>query len=141
MSSERRLIDARSLALPSGGGDGSYGKVRIHDLDKIQYGGDDCVIDLCGVGQLVEVGQTRAIAEAMQYLASCPAALTTPGAHANTRTHLKMLVELLADTIERRGLDGLERGGHAALGNLARPRLFELAAAINRWRRLRAAMG
>ena len=38
-----------------------------------------------------------------------------------------------------RGLDSLERNnGHTALGNLAMPRLFELAAAVNRWRRLRA---
>ena len=44
--------------------------MRVHDREKVSYGGDEHVLDLSGVEQLVEAGQTRAIAEAMQHLAA-----------------------------------------------------------------------
>ena len=47
----------------------------------------------------------------------------------------RALVEEIDRRFEEEGMDVLERpGSHSCLGNLARPRSLEVAAAINRYR-------
>ena len=85
-------------------------------------------LDLGGLEQLVEHSQTRAIGEALLHLAGGPIDGSTPVA---------ALLHGLSEAIDRDGLDVLRPGWR--LGNLARPRMLELAAALSRLRSLSVA--
>jgi predicted ABC-class ATPase len=101
--------------------------IRASSLDRIEFGREE--IDLRGVEQLVDTSQTRAIASAIYF-----AAERLIDDHRTLRDVLDELDELFDD----RGLDELDpfyRAGHHP-GNYARPRRFEIAAAINRLRSL-----
>lgn len=102
-------------------------KVDAKGLSTILYGTHE--IDLSQVEQLVDPSQTRAIALMMQELAKRAerGALT-----------LRELIDRLYEDIAAHGLDILSpyRGKHP--GDLALPRKFELAAAVNRLRTLQA---
>jgi predicted ABC-class ATPase len=96
-------------------------KVKVGDVETIRIG--DETIDLSGVEQLLDESQTRAIAEVI---------LSMNGGR---------LDEALTDRLDRvealvaaKGLDALTRSPR---GDLAAPRRFELAAALNRLRSLR----
>ena len=69
-ASTRALVPS-SLAL--------LGRVHVRDVGAIRVEGSDGddILDLAAVEQLVEVGQTRAVAEALQLLALRPSPLTT----------------------------------------------------------------
>ena len=106
-------------------------KIDARALDKIQFGRED--IDLRGVEQLLDRSQTRAIGNAI---------------HLMTRrwmdgtTTLGEGLDALEALLDAEGLDVLDpfhRDDHAGEhpGNLARPRRFEIAAAINRLRTVR----
>ena len=106
-------------------------KIDARALDKIQFGRED--IDLRGVEQLLDRSQTRAIGNAI---------------HLMTRrwidgtTTLSEGLDALEALLDAEGLDVLDpfhRHDHAGEhpGNLARPRRFEIAAAINRLRTVR----
>jgi predicted ABC-class ATPase len=116
----------------SGSIDASRGRkrvsIRASSLDRIEFGREE--IDLRGVEQLVDMSQTRAVAAAI-YLA---AARLIDG-HRTLRDVLDELDELF----DNRGLDELDPFYRAGChpGNYARPRRFEIAAAINRLRNLR----
>jgi predicted ABC-class ATPase len=102
--------------------------ISARALDRIGFGRED--IDLRAIEQLVDISQTRAIASAIH--------LGAQRYMDGTRTLSEVLDELetLFDT---RGLDELDpfhRPGHHP-GNYARPRRFEIAAAINRLRTVR----
>ncbi len=102
--------------------------IRASSLDRIQFGRSE--IDLRGVEQLVDRSQTRAIAAAIHFAAAC----FIDG----DRTLCDVLDEL-DELFDNRGLDELDpfyRAGRHP-GNYARPRRFEIAAAINRLRSLR----
>ena len=101
---------------------------KSHDL--LLYGSD--AIDLRAVEQLLEASQTRAVGLAI-HLAS----ERFMDGHACLREILDQLDRLL----DAEGLDVLDpfRRGEEHPGNLARPRRYEIAAAINRLRRLRVA--
>jgi predicted ABC-class ATPase len=102
--------------------------IRVRSLDRIEFGREK--IDLRGVEQIVDTSQTRAIASAI-YFAS---ARLIDG----DRT-LREVLDALDEIFDNRGLDELDpfyRVGHHP-GNYARPRRFEIAAAINRLRSLR----
>lgn len=89
----------------------------------IQFGQD--TIDLSGVIQLVDPAQTEAIAHAIDRLAE----------EANGVQDITELIRALNNQIDAEGLEVLSpRGGHP--GHLARPRVHELHAAVNRYRRL-----
>ena len=80
-------------------------------------------LDLSSVEQLVEPSQTRAIADAMQLCAK----LASDG----TLT-LDDILQRIEMRLDSGGLDTLREGHH--IGTWARPRRFELAAALNRFR-------
>lgn len=89
----------------------------------IRYGGD--TIDLSAVSQLVDAEQTQAIARALDRLSD------TLDDRANVSDRLDELLR----RIDQEGLDWLwPHPGHP--GHLARPRPYELQAAIRRCRRL-----
>jgi predicted ABC-class ATPase len=103
-------------------------KIDAKALDLILFGGD--AIDLRCVEQLLDLSQTRAVGNAI-YLA---AERFMDGA-ATLREVLARLDELF----DRKGLDELDPFHRAEQhpGELARPRRFEIAAAINRLRTVR----
>jgi predicted ABC-class ATPase len=101
--------------------------IRATSLDRIEIGREE--IDLRGVEQIVDMSQTRAIASAIYF-----ATARLIDGHCTLRDILDELDELF----DNRGLDELDpfyRAGHHP-GNYARPRRFEIAAAINRLRSL-----
>ena len=120
-----RVPEARSF-------DASRGKravkVDVRGVDGLAFGREE--VNLRGVEQLVDASQTRAIGLAMHFAAT---ELMRDGA-----TLHRVLVEIEA-RFDREGLDFLDPfaspGEHP--GGLARPRRFEIAAAINRLRSLR----
>ena len=101
-------------------------KIEARSVDAIAFGHE--VIDLSGVEQLVDPSQTRAVGYAL-HLAS--RRLMDGG--------LKAMVQGLAELFDDAGLDGLDpyHQGERHPGNFARPRIFEIAAALNRLRTLR----
>ncbi len=102
-------------------------KIEARSVDAIAFGHE--VIDLSGVEQLVDAGQTRAIGYAL-HLAS---------RRLMEGRGLKAIVQGLVDLFDDAGLDGLDpyHQGERHPGNFARPRAFEIAAALNRLRTLR----
>jgi predicted ABC-class ATPase len=103
-------------------------KIDAPSVDRIRFGRHD--IDLRGVEQLVDRSQTAAVGRAIHLAAT---RFMKPG------QSLRDIVEALARFFDENGLDGLdpfhEPGRHP--GDFARPRTFEVAAAINRMRTLR----
>ncbi|KAL7546429.1 hypothetical protein ACHAWF_009767 [Thalassiosira exigua] len=98
------------------------GKVSVRSKRVISYG--DAELDLSGLEQLVRKEQTNAIALALQRLSAL-----APG---SKMTIFQVLTQLNALLDQGAGLDGLANGQFD--GSLARPRIFELAGAINRLR-------
>eukprot|EP00123_Amoebidium_parasiticum_P010244 comp19980_c0_seq1/m.24394 comp19980_c0_seq1/g.24394 ORF comp19980_c0_seq1/g.24394 comp19980_c0_seq1/m.24394 type:complete len:451 (-) comp19980_c0_seq1:35-1387(-) len=99
------------------------GKVSVRAMDTVSYG--DITIDLSAVEQIVETGQTRAIADSISYLRQrymegVPRTLST------------LLAQLERD-FDESGLDVLSDW---YLGTYTRPRMLEVAAALNRLRTL-----
>jgi predicted ABC-class ATPase len=80
-------------------------------------------VDLRDVEQLVEVGQVRALAQLMKRAAQ----------RMDGRLPLSDLAANLDAWLEDEGVDALDR---PVAYDLARPRRFELVAALNRWRQL-----
>lgn len=110
----RRIPSAPTFAL--GGG-----KVAARGKGKFQYGELD--VDLACVEQLVEESQTRAIADAVAVLSQ---------GHMSEGLALPALLDLLEAKFDTQGLDTL--APQRFNGNYARPRRFEVAAALNRFR-------
>ena len=105
-------------------------KIQTRGVDIIIFGRHD--IHLRSVEQIVDPSQTRAIAMAI---------------HRASETLVDdelLLADVLCrldETLHREGLDCLDPWGHDGEhpGNFARPRVYEIAAAINRLRTLRIA--
>lgn len=97
-------------------------KVRARDLDEIQFGVHG--IDLSAVEQIVSPSQTRAIAHALVY---------AKRNYLNGQRTLREAVGAIVLDIQRSGLDVLSP---FPVGDLALPRGFEIASAINRLRSL-----
>ncbi len=102
--------------------------IEARSVDAIAFGQE--VIDVSGVEQLVDVSQTRAVGFAI-HLASRRLMEEQTGLHA--------MVQGLVELFDATGLDGLDpyHQGERHPGNFARPRAFEIAAALNRLRTLR----
>ncbi len=103
--------------------------IRTHALDRIEFGRE--ALDLRGVEQLVDMSQTRAIASAIHFAAT---------RLIDGQRTLGELLDAFDELFDARGLDELDpfhRAGHHP-GNYARPRRFEIAAALNRLRSFRA---
>ena len=103
-------------------------KIEARSVDAIAFGHE--VIDVSGVEQLVDVSQTRAIGYALHLAAR---------RFLDGRMDIKTMVEALVEQFDDAGLDGLDpyHQGERHPGNFARPRAFEIAAALNRLRTLR----
>lgn len=97
--------------------------VKARGLRTISFGTDD--IDLTSVSQLVDDSQTRAVGEALVY--------AWQNYMDGRRTLAEALQMTMAD-IEREGLDVLDMRRQ---GDFAAIRIFELGAALNRYRPLR----
>ena len=112
--------------------DASRGRKRVkidaRDLDQILFGADS--IDLRGAEQLVDMSQTRAVGMAIHLAAS---------RFMNGRAPLKIALEQLESYLDENGLDLLDpfHRGEKHPGSFARPRILEIAAAINRLRSVR----
>ncbi|RMD94921.1 MAG: ATPase, partial [Calditrichaeota bacterium] len=103
-------------------------KIDAKALDLILFGTDP--IDLRYVEQLVDISQTRAVGYAINL--ACKKFM-------DGRTPLPAILDALENYLNEHGLDVLDpfRRGEQHPGNFARPRRFEIAAAINRLRTLR----
>jgi predicted ABC-class ATPase len=103
-------------------------KIDAKSVDLIFFGED--AIELRCVEQLLDRSQTRAVGYAIHRAAS---------AHMDGRLSLREVLDLLEDELDASGLDGLDpfRRGEGHPGNFARPRRYEIAAAINRLRTVR----
>lgn len=101
-------------------------KVKARGTEEIVYGRMD--IDLQAVEQLVDPSQARAIGEIIRYAAR---------RYIDGKRTLREVVEAVLCDIERYGLDVVSpfKGQHP--GDLALPRAQEIAAAVNRYRRLK----
>lgn len=88
---------------------------------QVQFGRED--IDLSFIEQLGEVSQTRAIADAMLYARNN---------YMDGKRSLMEVLQKLEQDFDSKGLDVLSP--RLLLGSYSRPRLTEIAAAINRLR-------
>ena len=102
-------------------------KIDAQGVDALRYGRED--VDLRGLEQLVDPSQTRAIGHALHLAARRFMDGATP---------LAEILDRLEEHFDREGLDPLDPfhrpGEHP--GAYARPRRFEIAAALNRLRSL-----
>jgi len=105
---------------------GRKNKVAARGLDSIQFGRTE--IELQYVEQLVDVSQTRAIADIIYY------GLRN---YFDGRRTLNQVLEAILRDIEKKGLDVISPFGREPVGDHALPRKFEIAAAINRMRTLK----
>ncbi len=96
-------------------------KISSKGLHSIAFGTHN--IDLGAIEQLVDISQTRAIGDAIYYATRLM----------DGRRTLREIVDLLMQDIERNGLDALSSG---PVGDYARFRALEFAAAVNRLRTL-----
>lgn len=106
---------------------GKKEKVDAKGLHTIMYGRH--LLDLTFVEQIVDASQTRALAHMIRWLAKH---------EVDGETSLSMMIDRLYENIDKKGLDCISPYGGQHPGDLALPRKYELAAAINRLRSLRA---
>ena len=109
---------------------GGKAKTKSKGLDSISLDRQD--IDVSNVEQIVDGGQTEAIAWAIRALTDGERATAFDG-----ETTLAQALEALDAIIEQHGLDGL--GGPEKSAFMVRPRMVDLAAALNRYRSIRIA--
>jgi len=98
-------------------------KISARGVKTILFGTNE--IDLGAVGQLVDPGQLNAIGQALYYARQY---------YMDGRRTLPDILDAVMTDIDREGLDVLDR---RLVGDLARFRRYELAAALNRLRTLR----
>lgn len=101
-------------------------KVTARGLARIQYGNTDLELDQ--VEQLVDPSQTRAIAEILHYIEK--------RGLLKKKQELTVLIEQVDKQIQEQGLASFTAFPKQHPGDLARPRRFEIVAAINRLRTL-----
>lgn len=101
-------------------------RVKAKGLNNILFGKNE--INLAQVEQLVDSSQTNAIAEIIRYAAR---------RYVDGSLSLSQVIDRVLQDIDKDGLDVISpfRGQHP--GNLALPRKQEIAAAINRFRKLK----
>lgn len=99
-------------------------KAQSRGIDTIFFG--DEIMDLSAVEQLVDPSQARAIVEIILYCS----------AHFHEEIPIAELVNKVYRVIQKDGLDRISRYYGQHPGDLALPRKFEVAAAINRLRTL-----
>lgn len=98
-------------------------KIEAKSSSSILFG--QTPIDLSQVEQLVDISQTRAIGDIIHYLSN---------KYVNKNLNLRDCISRVMRDLEEEGFDLLSP---FKLGNYAMPRIFEVAAAINRMRTLK----
>merc|ERR1712146_253004 len=120
-------------------------KIKARLIDAIEYGSNENNIDLRGLEQIVEIGQTRAIAYAIHRLASI----------LQSSRHQNVTLKELIDTVEEELSKGENGGrldylfnsggyedddGPTGPNNFSRPRIQEIIGALNRLRNIHFAL-
>ena len=100
-------------------------KIDARGLENIVFGNTS--IDIRLLEQLVDASQTRAMAEIIFYAAR----------YVDGQRSLTEILKMVYRDLEQQGLDVVSRYKGQHPGELAYPRIFETAAAINRMRTLR----
>ena len=118
-----RIPDPASVSAERGGRD----RVRAHGTEEISFGHE--AIDLRAVEQVVDGSQTRAIGALLAHAVA--------RGYLDGRRAIAEILALLDADLDRAGLDLLAQRPGEHPGDLARPRMLELAAALNRLRTLR----
>jgi predicted ABC-class ATPase len=118
-----RIPDPASVSAERGGRD----RVRAHGTEEISFGHE--AIDLRAVEQVVDGSQTRAIGALLAHAVA--------RGYIDGRRTIAEILALLDGDLDRAGLDPLAQRPGEHPGDLARPRMLELAAALNRLRTLR----
>jgi predicted ABC-class ATPase len=98
-------------------------KLDVRGKTKIMLGNE--IVDLSQVEQLVDTSQTRAIVYAMNYISP---------KYINGKMSMKQLMDQIKTDIDAEGLDILAPHGRKYPNNISKPRIFEIAAALNRLR-------
>lgn len=98
-------------------------KIKVRGVNRIQYGKSN--IDLSYVEQLVDDSQTRAISQIIRYMYKN---------HMDNKTTLKELVDIVSNDIDKEGLQIISQFRNKPPGDLALPRKYEIASALNRLR-------
>lgn len=114
-----RVIAKKSLELKG------KAKVKTKGLHKIQYGRN--IIDLSYIEQLVDSSQTEAISNILRYIVK---------KYINNKNTLKEIIEKVIEDIDSKGLEIISMYPSNPPGDIAMPRPYEIAAAINRIRGL-----
>jgi len=100
-------------------------KIDAKSLNLISFG--YTMIDLLCVEQIVDIGQTRAIGDALHYISK---------KYAGGSYSMSEIVDKVSEDMEENGLDVLSPFKGQVYGGYALPRKFEVVAAINRMRTL-----
>jgi len=98
-------------------------KISAKSINLIAFGNH--FIDLSQVEQLVDISQTRAIGEIIRYAME---------KYIDGKRTLAEILDLVEDDLDKKGMDVISP---YLKGNLARPRRYEIATAINRLRTLK----
>ncbi|MFV9567689.1 ABC-ATPase domain-containing protein [Thermoanaerobacter mathranii] len=98
-------------------------KIKSKDEDTIKFGYQEIELDY--VEQLVDKSQTNAIGEIIRYIAD---------KYVDEKSNIKEILEKVYQDINKKGLDVVSHFYGKHPGNLALPRLYEIAAALNRLR-------
>lgn len=117
---ESRIPTINSLKL------GNRDKIKTKGLHKILYG--KRTIDLSYVEQLVDASQTEAIANILRYMVK---------KYEDDKMTLKEIIQNVMRNIKENGLEAISSFPNNPPGNLALPRPYEIAAAINRLRQIK----
>jgi predicted ABC-class ATPase len=104
-------------------------KLDCRGLSTVLVGREN--VDISQVEQIVHPSQTRAIAYAIYHASR---------KHMDGKTSLLDVLKAVKHDIEEGGLDVLALKGRKKPNNLAKPRIFEIAAAVNRLRTLKMKM-
>ena len=116
---DARFVDTASLTP-------SAPKVQVRDIRKIFYGSEEHAIDMSSMEQKVELGQIVLIADVMKMLS-----------RDKRDVQISTMIDNLLARMDEEGLDIASSPDRPCNGSYVRMRKFELAAAINRWRKAR----
>lgn len=110
---------------PAFGREDAY--IHAPETQRLLFG--QSIVDLSGIPQIVEANQTRTIGLLLYYLKL---------RYLDESRTISALLDLIEEDLSNEGLDALSR---EIRGDLARPRRFEIAAALNRLDGLRVTTG
>lgn len=102
-------------------------KIRARGNENIQFGHENIKMDL--VEQIVDRSQTRAIGDMIHY--------ALRAGIIDGYSSISEIIARMEDILDEKGIDEISPFGKRPVGNHARPRTMEMAAALNRLRTLK----